>query len=170
MCKMKRSEIEYSGSGFLAWGYSTVLFSVSVYICLRLTSNELFYILYAGIPVSANIATALLHRGRARNDTENLINKIWSLFGVLTLLCCICRYYYPFPLFALISFLMGIETTLTGMIIKNKAVSVLGFTGILGMVSLVIISGYEQNLILSAVFFFIAVMPGYIINRKNKRA
>lgn len=166
---MKQSEIEYSGSGFLAWGYSTIFFSVLVYICLRLTSNELFYILYAGIPISANITTALLQKGKTKSDTENLINKIWSLFGFLTLLCCIGRYYYPFPLFAFISLLMGIETSITGIIIKDKIVAVLGFTGILGTVSLVIISGYEQNLILSAVFFFIAVIPGYIINHKNRR-
>jgi hypothetical protein len=131
---MKQSEIKYSGNGFLAWGYSSIFFSVLVYICLRLTSNELFYILYAGIPISANITTALMQKGKTKSDTENLINKIWSLFGILALLCCIGRYYYSFPLFALISFLMGIETTVTGIIIKNKMVSVLGFTGILGMV------------------------------------
>lgn len=166
---MKQSEIEYNGNSFLAWGYSTTFFSILVYICLRLTSNELFYILYAGIPISANITTILLQKGKTKSVTENQVNKIWSLFGVLTLLCCIGRYYYPFPLFAVISFLMGIETTITGIIIRNKTVSILGFTGVLGMASLVMLSGYEQNLILSVVFFFIAVMPGYIINHKNRR-
>lgn len=168
---MIRNRIEYNGRGFLVWGYSAIFFSLLVYICLKLTSNELFYILYAGVPISANLITALLQKAKAKvkTETEILVDKIWTLFGTLAVLSCIGRYFYPFPLFAFISFLMGLETIITGIIVKHKTVSILGFIGILGMIPLVIITGYEQNLIVPIIFVFIAVIPAYIINLKNRK-
>lgn len=166
---MKQSSITYSGNSFLTWGYSTVFFSLLVFMCLTLTANELYYCLYAGVPISANIIIRLIQKDNSKSKTENLVNKVWALFGGLILLLCIGRYYYAFPLFALISSLMGIETIVTGAIIKCRIVAVFGFSGIIGMIPLLLVSGYEQNLIISVVFFFISVIPGYTINYRKKR-
>ena len=166
---MIRNKIEYNGNGFLVWGYATIFFSLLIYLCLKLTSNGLFYILYAGVPISANIVTTLLQKDKSRSKLEILIDKIWTVFGILALLSCLGRYFYPFPLFAFISFLMGLETTVTGIIIKDRTVSLFGFIGILSVIPFVIISGHEQNLIITVVFFFIAVIPGHITNYKARK-
>lgn len=165
---MERSSITYIGNSFLAWGYSTIIFSLSVYTCLRLTTNELYYCLYAGIPILANAVIRLCQKDKKKSDIEVLIDKIWGLFGVLTLFMCIVRYYYAIPLFAFISFLMGIETIITGGIMKYYMISMLGFIGVLGAALLLQLSGYEQNLVISTVFLFIAVIPGYLINYSHK--
>lgn len=165
---MERSSIAYRGNSFLSWGYSTVIFSLSVYTCLRLTTNELYYCLYAGIPILANVVIRLRQKDRDKSDIEVLIDKIWFFFGMLTLFMCIVRYYYAIPLFALISFLMGVETIITGVIIKYYMISALGFIGVLGSALLLQLTGYEQNVVISTVFLFIAVIPGYIINYSHK--
>ena len=166
---MEQSNIAYNGNSFLIWGYSTVFFSLLVFMCLKLTADELYYCLYAGVPISANVIIRLIQKSNSKSRTENLINKVWALFGGFTLFLCIGRYYYTFPLFAFISSLMGVETIVTGIIIKYRRVVVLGLVGIVGMMSLLLISGYEQNLIITVVFFFISVIPGHIINCRNIR-
>lgn len=164
---MKKSDLIYNGNDLLTWGYTTVFFSLAVYVCLKLTENSHFYLLYLGVPIIANTIVAIYNKNKPKTETERLINKIWALFGMIVVLSCIGRYFYEFPLFALIALLMGLETVITGMIIRHKIVTTLGFFGILGTVLLVVISGYEQNLVILSVFFFIAVIPGHIINRKS---
>ncbi len=164
---MNKNYIAYTGNSFLVWGYSTIFFSLLVYICLKLTASEFYYYLYAGVPISANIIIRLTQKNKMRSDTENLITKIWAFCGGLTMLLCIGRYYYTFPLFAFVLFLMGIETIITGVIIRCRNIALLGLVGVLGIIPLTLISGYEQNLIVSMVFFFISVIPGYIINRAH---
>lgn len=164
---MEQSSITYNGNSFLIWGYSVVFFSLLVFMCLKLTSDELYYCLYAGVPISANIIIRLIQKNNSKTRTENLINKVWALFGGLTLILCIGRYYYTFPLFAFISSIMGVETIVTGIIIKYGIVVALGLVGIVGVIPLLLVSGYEQNLIITVVFFFISVIPGHIINYKN---
>lgn len=164
---MKQSDLIYNGNDFLAWGYTTAFFSLTVYVCLKLTGNNLFYLLYLGIPIIANTIVVIYNKNKPKTETERLINKIWSLFGIIVVLSCIGRYFYEFPLFALIALLMGLETVITGVIIRHKIVIALGFFGILGTVILVVISGYEQNLVILGIFFFIAVIPGHIINHKS---
>lgn len=164
---MKQDDIIYNGNDFLAWGYTTTFFSLAVYICLKLTDNSLCYLLYLGVPVMANIIVAVYNKNKPKTETERLINRIWGLFGMIGVLSCIGRYFYEFPLFALISLLMGLETVITGMIIKHRTVTALGFFGILGAVLLVVVSRHEQNLIILGIFIFIAITPGHILNRKS---
>lgn len=166
---MERSSTTYRGSCFLAWGYSTVIFSLLTYICLKLTANELYYSLYAGVPILANAVIQLHKKSTEKNDTEVFVDKVWGFFGILAVLLCVVRYYHSIHLFAFISFLMGLETIVTGVLIKRYTVSVLGLAGILGMVLLVFLSGNEQNLVISIVFLFIAVIPGYIINKSYSK-
>lgn len=165
---MEQNDLTYSGNDFLAWGYTTVFFSLAVYICLILTDNVFFYSLYLGVPIGANTIVAIYRKNKPKTEIEILVNKIWSLFGIIGVLSCIGRLFYEFPLFALISLLMGIETMITGIIIKSKTTLLCGFGGFIGAVVLVAFTGYLQNIVITIVFFIIAVVPGYIINRKNR--
>ncbi|MCU6770030.1 hypothetical protein OCV73_13900 [Barnesiella propionica] len=163
---MKQIVFKYNGNGFLAWGYSVVLFSALIYACLIFTGNDLFYLLYLGVPISANVIVRLKNKSNTASTTEKLIDNIWSLFGLIAVLSCIGRYFYEYPLFALISLLMGIETIITGVILKRKVIVICGFVGVLGTVPLVLINGYNQLVIISIIFLFISAIPGHILNRK----
>ncbi|WP_293717022.1 hypothetical protein [uncultured Parabacteroides sp.] len=164
---MNQSSITYSGNSFLIWGYSTVFVSLLVFVCLKLTGNEIYYCFYVGVPILANLIIRLTQKDYSRSDTEILVNKVWALFGGLTLLLYVGRYYCIFPLFAIVSSLMGIETIVTAIIIKCKIVALFGIVGILGAIPLLLVSGHEQNLIIAIVFIFISVIPGYVINYKT---
>lgn len=163
---MKQIEFKYNGNGFLVWGYSVILFSVFTYACLKFTGNDLFYLLYLGVPISANVIVRQKNKSYTASTTEKLVDNIWSLFGLIAVLCCVGRYFYEYPLFALISLLMGIETIITGIILKQKVVVICGFVGVLGTVPLVLTNGYNQLVIISIIFLFISVIPGHILNRK----
>lgn len=164
---MEQNDLTYSGNDFLAWGYTTIFFSLVVYVCLMLTDNVFFYSLYLGVPIGANTIVAIYRKSKPKTEIEILVNKIWSLFGIIGILSCTGRFFYEFPLLALISLLMGTETMITGIIIKSKTTLLCGFGGFIGAIVLVTLTGYLQNIIISMVFLVIAVIPGHIINHRR---
>jgi len=165
---MQQMEFKYVGNGFRAWGFSVIFFSALSYVCLKLTGNNLFYLLYLGVPVVANIFIKVKNKNKALSATGKMINSVWIVFGIIAVLMCIGRYFYSFHLFALISILMGIETIVTGIILNQKAIIMLGFVGVFGTIPLMIISGYEQIIIISIIFLFISVIPGLILNTNQE--
>lgn len=162
---MKQKQLKYDGYDFLVWGYSVILFSWIAYACLMLTENNLFYLIYLGVPVSANVIIRQKKKNNTTSSTEKLINNIWSLFGLITILSCIAAYFYELHLFALISLLMGIETIITAIILKRKIIGICGFVGVLGTIPLALINGYNQLVIISIIFLFISAIPGHILNK-----
>ena len=72
----------------------------------------------------------------------------------------------------IILLLMGMGTTLTGLVINYKTVTICGTLGALSSIGCLFYEGFNQVLIFAPVFIFMMIIPGHVLNhaaRKQKK-
>jgi len=162
-----------NGVTFLIFGYTTLLISVIVYYLLRTTENNWYNLIWLGIPVIGFVLLYFMKKKEqkySKTYIDRVINQIWTVIVVALFFVSFLAGIFRFPVLAILILLLGIATTLTGLIIKFKPL-VIG--GVLGMISFVlpfILNGYEQVLIYGICVFVMMVIPGHILNYKGRKA
>ena len=68
-----------------------------------------------------------------------------------------------------ISLLMGMGATLTGLVCKYKPLSIAGMTGIALSFSMLFIHGSGVYLVFAAIFIVMMIIPGHIMNKQMKK-
>jgi hypothetical protein len=164
---------ERSGSGFLIWGYVTVVFAIAVYLGLHFTSLSYYsYVLYLGIPIVGYPLSHFLNNKREKQVTtyiDRIRSQVWIVIGLTTLVVTLPLFFgiYTYPL-AIISLLIGLGTTITGLIVRYRILVITGSIAILFFVPLFALAKYDfSNLIFAAVFLVMQIIPGHIINSKG---
>ena len=67
------------------------------------------------------------------------------------------------------AYMMGMGTTLTGLIINMKLVTVSGVLGIFASLGCLYIDKFDQILLFALAFVFMMVIPGHYLNIMSKR-
>ncbi|MCD8044127.1 MAG: hypothetical protein LUH10_13830 [Tannerellaceae bacterium] len=173
----KRKMKEGSGTMFLIWGYMTIFVTLLVWGTVLYTKSYYWQWLWLLLPVGAGIISILYNRKRKKTPfvttyVDKVIGYIWAVIGITGFLLSMVSVIYYFPILFIIVLMMGIGTTLTGLVIEFRPLAI---SGILGMaLSIVLLLLDYMNLrILSfpafaAIFFLMMVIPGHYLNYKAR--
>ena len=101
-------------------------------------------------------------------------NYIWLVFGITGfLISMLAMFFWQLPILFMVLLLMGMGTTLTGLVIGYKTVTICGTLGALSSIGCLFYPGLNQILIFAPVFIFMMVIPGHVLNhaaRKQKKS
>lgn len=160
--------VERAGTPFLIWGYATVAISLAVWYLITSTGNYQWYFLWFLLPVIGVPVTYLSnrkHRPQAKTYVDRVVSSVWVVFGCVAFVFSILAFFRPLPILFLILLLMGMATTLTGMVIRFRVVVVGGLLGMLSSLACLWLQGTDQILVFAAVFVFMMIVPGHVLNR-----
>lgn len=186
-----RTKVRYLGSGniLLMWGYLAVFTSISVWILLAATQQNVWNWLWFAIPVIGMLLTSIMARREKRTDgavtySDKITSHLWSIFGVseivLTFICLGfsliggVKCWTAMMVYTLIA--APFAEIAQGLIVKEKSLTWGGIVGLaIGMVSVCCVTG-KIPLLASwfmplFILFWIVMMivPGHIINHKAKK-
>ena len=186
-----RTKVRYLGSGniLLMWGYLAVFTSISVWILLAATQQNVWNWLWFAIPVIGILLTSIMARREKRTDgavtySDKITSHLWSIFGVseivLTFICLGfsliggIKCWTAMMVYTLIA--APFAEIAQGLIVKEKSLTWGGIVGLaIGMVSVCCVTG-KIPLLASwfmplFILFWVVMMivPGHIINHKAKK-
>ena len=96
------------------------------------------------------------------------------VFGITGfLISMLAMFFWQLPILFMVLLLMGMGTTLTGLVIGYKTVTICGTLGALSSIGCLFYPGPNQILIFAPVFIFMMVIPGHVLNhaaRKQKKS
>lgn len=165
-----------SGSGryFLIWGYVTVLIALAVWGMVTFTHDPYWHLLWYGIPVLGFIFSLAFGRKRipgVKTYMDRIINYVWIVCGIAAVLTsCLTPFTANFPILYMIVLLMGIGTTLTGLIVRFKAAVIGGIAGVcLQTVFSLFLPANGQILVFAVVFIIMMIIPGHMLNDQVRK-
>lgn len=137
----------------------------------------LLAILWFLLPIIAGTGTYLSTRNQQpgiKTHLDKVINYIWLVFGITGfLISMLAMFFWQLPILFIILLLMGMGTTLTGLVVGYKTVTICGTLGALSSIGCLFYPGPNQILIFAPVFIFMMVIPGHVLNhaaRKQKKS
>lgn len=170
----KRME-EGSGTVFLIWGYATVIVTMLVWVVVLYTQDYRYQWLWFLLPISGTTLTILYkkkedRRPRVKTYIDRIINQVWLVLGISGFLLSMISILHYFPILFIIVLIMGIGTTLTGLITKFYPLVISGATGMLASVGLSFLSWKYQLPVFSLIFIFMMIIPGHYLNYKARKS
>ena len=164
---------EGNGIPFLVWGYTSIIVSILVWYQLKITQDYLWNLLWFLIPLIGFPIQMLLQRKRERGIKtylEKIIKYVWTVIGVAGFVVSMgAMFYWKIPILFIIIVLMATGTAITGLIIQFKPIIISGFVSILLSFGCLIFSHLYSILVFALVFFLMMVIPGHILNFKNRK-
>ena len=164
------------GMPFLLWGYTTVFTSLLVWLLVTYTQNNNWQYLWFMLPIIGGTGTYLSARNQqptVKSHLDKVISYIWLVFGTAGfLISLLAMFFWKLPILFIILLLMGMGTTLTGLVINYKTVTICGTLGALSSIGCLFYEGFNQVLIFAPVFIFMMIIPGHVLNhaaRKQKK-
>jgi len=161
-----------NGKPFLIWGYITFIVSVVVFYFINKTGNYLYNWIWFAIPIIGSIGMLLF----AKNDKkrgftfiDRIIANIWTVLGIAAVLISLSAFFVRIPILPLILLLMGIGTTLTGLVVKFKPAILSGILGMLSCALPFLMPESEQILVFGFMFLIMMVIPGHILNYNGRK-
>lgn len=171
----RRRMARNSGTPFLIWGYATVAAATAVWAALHLTHDPRWNLLWLAIPaVGMPLTLRLVRRNRAAAEAttyvDRIVSDIWRITGLVGFICSLTALFLArLPILYLIVTLMGSATALTGSVLRSRTVRNVGLAScILLAPPLLFVPGDAQILYFAAVFLVMMVIPGHILNRRNR--
>ncbi len=172
---------------FLAWGYTAVLVSLFEYIVCVADLNKSWLWAWWLIPVIGGVATYLLTRrekqsARPKSYIDRSVNAVWTVLG-LSSLCSYLLFFDNANLFLFfIVFMMGIGTTITGEICRQRPLTLCGAISIVlsavfplkrWFITQYAITEpavlYADILIFAVIFVVMMIVPGHIFIHRAKK-
>lgn len=178
MIQNTRNRLETNcGMPFLVWGYTTVFVSLLVWFLVVTTRNYHWQYLWFLLPVIAGTGTYLSTRNQQpsiKTHLDKAINYIWLVFGMAGfLISLLAMFACKLPILFIVLLLMGMGTTLTGLVIGYKTVIICGTLGALSSIGCLFYPGINQVLLFALAFIFMMIIPGHVLNhaaRKQKKS
>lgn len=177
MIQNTKSRLETNcGMPFLFWGYTTVFISILVWYLVITTQNYYWQYVWFLLPTIAGTGTYLSTRNKqpsVKTHLDKVINYIWMVFGIAGFaVSCLAIFFWHVPILFIILLLMGMGTTLTGLVIGYRIVTICGILGALCSIGCLFYQDFNQILVFAPVFIFMMVIPGHMLNhaaRKQKK-
>lgn len=192
MIRNTRRRLErHSGRPYLVWGYTTVAISLLNYTLNVVGAAPEWSLTWFLIPVLGFVLMRLFPERKStepRTEIDRIVNSLWlvctlSLIPVF-ILCLFHGWSYRPSLFALITLVMSIGSTATGLIVRSKIYIVSGLLGMVGTAAIALWDYYlkqlpdpqridsrmlnNEILIFAVIFLVMMVIPGHIINYRTR--
>jgi hypothetical protein len=170
--KSQRKSRENNGKTFLIFGYTSVIVSLTIYYLHTISNSLLTNLGWFGIPIIGFALSYLTQRKdnqHGKTIISNMISKVWMVIGGAIFGVSFTPFLVPIPVLPIIILLLGIGTTITGLIVKSKPVTA---GGIIGMISTIAVlkflyDGYNQIAMFAFCIFIMQVIPGHILQYKS---
>ncbi len=163
----------YAAYPLLIWGYTTVIVSVTICFLYTYTGDWQWNLLWFALPAVAAPLTVFFNRKDeekgAKNYIDRITSQIWIVFGVVGFVLSCFSFFANVPILFVIALLMGMGTTLTGLVSKHRPLSVAGIIGIALSFSMLFVHGSGVYLIFAAIFIVMMIVPGHIMNKRMKK-
>jgi len=161
-----------SGKPFLIWGYTTFMVSLLIYYLINKTEDYHYHWLWFLIPIIGFVGNYLSRKKRqkhSKNYIDRVISYVWIVIGISGFLISFATIFVRMPALSMEVLLMGIGTTLTGLILKFKPIIISGFFAIASCYIFFFIKGSEEIIIFGFIFLIMMVIPGHILNYQQRR-
>jgi len=174
---------------FLAWGYTTVLVSIFEYFVWVADLNKSWLWAWWLIPVIGGIATFLLGRRERKvgalpkSYVDRSVSAVWTVLGLSWWIAFVVFFGNASAFYFLIAYTMGIGTTISGAICRQRLLTVCGAVSILLSVVFplkrwLIVNYaitepaviYSDILIFAAIFVVMMIVPGHLFLHRAKRS
>lgn len=173
MIRNTRMKLEKNvGTPFIVGGYATVIVAYTIWYFIGYTGNYKWYFLWYVVPVVAILSEVFTARKRVKmpkSYIDKILGYIWWLFGGICILLSVLTMVKPLPIYFIILLLIGMGSTITGMIIRCNAFTIGGLCGILSSFGCLWWTGNDQNLIFALAFVLMYIIPGHILNHKARK-
>lgn len=173
---------------FLAWGYTTTLVSLFEYLVWVLDWNKSWLWAWWLIPIVGGCATLILNRRQNRlgahpkSYIDRSVSAVWTVLGLSTLIAYVLFFDNASSFLFLIVYMMGIGTTITGVICRQRLLTVCGAVSIV-LAALLPLKRwtvmyyeiadpavfYADMLIFALIFVVMMIVPGHIFLHRAKR-
>lgn len=177
-----------SGTPFLIWGYTTIAVSLFNALAIYLGWSYSWGWSWFAIPVVGWVGMLLLGKSEpsARNYIDRVISIIWATLGVSFAWFFLAAVVYGCSIAFLTILVMGAGTVITGLTLKDRTTTFCG--GAAMIVSLIFPAIYflttkefvatataksimefwvwGEKIVFAAIFLFMMVVPGHILNNK----
>ncbi len=192
MIRNTRRRLErHSGRPYLVWGYTTVVISLLNYTLNVVGAAPEWSFTWFLIPVLGFVLIRLFPEKKStepRTEIDRIVNSLWlvctlSLIPIF-ILCLFHGWSYRPSLFALITLVMSIGSTATGLIVRSRIYTTAGLLGMVGTAAIALWDYYlkqlpdpqlidsrmlnNEILIFAVVFLVMMVIPGHIINYRTR--
>ena len=164
-----------SGIPFLIWGYVTIAVSLTVWYLLGKTGNQHWNFLWFAIPIIGFPVMLLVLKKKKttlpKTYIDKIINYVWIVMGISALIPSMAAtVIHNFPVLFLVVLLISAGTAMTGLVIKFKPLVISGFGGmLLSILCLILRESLDSILVFAALFLLVQVIPGHILNYKNRK-
>lgn len=173
-----------AGAPMLIWGYATIVATIAVWVAVKLTSDYHYNYLWFIIPVVGGIGMLLRKKqpGGVRTYVDKVVVYIWMVLGttgfVLSMVS-IMSVMWNLPILFIIIIIMGMGSTLTGLVTDFRPMVIGGIAGLLISIAHYLIPGYSNTFIsgfdfrmltFALAFVVMYIIPGHILNYRAKKA
>lgn len=178
---------ENSGRPFLIWGYTSIAVSMLEYAAITFAWNRYWVLAWWLIPIIGHTLMWLFCRKKEhtpKSYIDRSIESIWIVTGGTCLFAVIGNIMYgslSMLLFSVV-LLIGTGVTITGLIIKDFTTAFVGSIASVFSLAFPIVHQFQlatgetgrhaismNILIFVAIFFVVLVIPGHILNCKNRK-
>lgn len=185
----RRAMTKQSGMPMIWWGSLVVVFAVLIAYLWKNHGGPVWNVLWFVMTIVGLVGEKMMEKRREplpKNIIGNVVGKVWSSFGIF---CCGLGFItclaglgvlsfkslapvsgYFIPITSIITFALGMASTTTGLILKNRVISVCSIiAGIGGFFLALRYAGGEQLLVMAAVALIGLVVPGIIVNIQTRK-
>lgn len=175
-----------SGKYLLLWGILLTVFSLLVFVFWKTTGKAYWNFLWFVMPVIGFIAAAFLNKKETVEMPDNAVSRIlagiWRTFGVFAVSVALFTIIYSranvnplgtvasvVNLTPMILLLFGMAETVSGVAVRNRAITVAGFlTGVGGLIVCYLLGsmGEADGMLLFTFAGVILAATGLIVKRK----
>jgi len=184
----RRAMTKQSGRPMIWWGSLVVVFAVLIAYLWKNHGGPVWNVLWFVMTLVGIVGNNMMDKRRQpvpRNIIGSVIGKVWASFGIF---CCglgfiVCLAGFGvlsfqslapasgnfIPITSIITFALGMASTTTGLILKNRVISICSvIAGISGFFVALRYPGGEQLLVMAAVAVVGLVIPGIIVNIQTR--
>lgn len=165
--------VRNSGRPLLAWGYATVLTTLVVWGAVAYFQDGRWNYLWMLLPLLGWLLMWLTREkapeGAVRTFVDRVIGIVWLVMGLSAWFVSMLSLFslMRLPILFIILLLMGMGTTITGLIIRFKPVIAGGIAAIAIAPFSMIAPNMWQPLLFIAGFTVMMIIPGHILNYKS---
>lgn len=165
---------EGSGTIFLIWGYTTIIVTMLVWVLLVKTQSYEWQWIWFSLPVCGLLLTLIYNKKRETKPrvvtyVDRVIKYIWIVLGITGFILSSISIVHNLQILFVIVLIMGIGTTLTGLVISFRPLVISGVMGMILSVVLSFLSWKTQLPVFSIIFFLMMVIPGHYLNYKARK-
>ena len=165
--------VRNSGRPLLAWGYATVLTTLAVWGAVLYFQNPRWNYLWLMLPLLGWLLMWVSREkkpeGEVRTFVDRVIGNVWTVMGLSAWFVSMLALFTPMrlPILFIILLIMGMGTTVTGLIIRFTPTAVGGVAAIILAPFTLIAGNMWQPLLFIAGFVVMMIVPGHILNYKS---